>query len=1221
MARRLTLFPKGFIALAALVIFAFPAPATVDPSTIAHWAFDGKLVDLVSPDRAASTVAPARFTDGKLGRAFDCEWNPLVVPDSPDLRLAPGFTIDCWVYWDQPLAAKEQILVMKNREYLLRVSGHEGGNFAFFVNLGGWEPRVNGPIPVPGTWYHVVASWSGSEMVLDVNGAKTRVSRLGVPQSAGAPVIIGSNMGAMDEVRLVSPQVFRNKEMARHAGAVSEGERSAQAHFGGSDGWKGWQAIGGASSAQSAARLEGKLPQAASTLVKGNLKLPIGKKRYVTLDVVSAATEVQLSYLTDRGTGSLLVPLLGAGRSATVDLGSMDAWAGELRALGVSLPEGPARTLALEQIWVSEKIEGKPFVYARSLAPTRAALRTGREEQVVAVLRSLAAPASNIRATLVVPPGVTVLDGPTKSIAAMGSDTTEPSTWKIRAERAGAFALKLEIAADGFQSEGKPLALAFTPALNLPKAEVVPPPKPAKSDTLNLIHYCALWKEGTHYGWGKIEPYPERRPAIGWYNEGTPEVADWHVKMALDHGINGFIYCWYRSGLQPEIKQTLGHALEDGLMKSRYRDQFKFTIMWENGCADGVKNRDDLMNNLFPFWMSNYFKHPSYVKIDNKPLLIIWVPGNVSRDLGAPDKVKAAFTDMRDACRREGFDGLYIVGCLGDASPAVQQRMALESWDATTAYCTAGAPLKPPGRDPEGIATMEHRDRLLAEEPVWKAKKAVGALPDIVSPMCSWDPRPWHGKKTASYMAEVNPANFKELCARAKALIDATPGNGLDKRVVVFDNWNEFGEGHICEPCAGYGFGFLDAIKDVFSPKSAPCLDITPEDVGLPLPESVYLRRREILGNPYGKPRKVVDHLVAWWKFEDDTLDVCMDASACKFNAVKSSYVSAPGKIGKGFACKGGTVSLGASPEFYPADGITIDLWAKVEAPNQNDRWMLNTGGGSSGYRLGLTGGKISWQIPKTTWSHGLSAPKPLEIGKWVHIVATYDNQTLRLYQDGVPVGSLERGGPITPSDAKVILGSHGDDSPRTTFQGVLDEVKIYDRAFSAAEIAAAQARNPSWRFDSPESIKALGTHMEKSAKAEFALSHDATVETPAGKGALRIEVRSPSARNNPTDLQVWPPVHSALVEGRKYRISVLAKASASCPVVFSVVQNESPWGKVFAQDQKVEFTSEWKTHTMEAVALAGATGKAVRSPDLFLASVPSGTTLWIAQIAVEEAP
>ena len=43
---------------------------------------------------------------------------------------------------------------------------------------------------------------------------------------------------------------------------------------------------------------------------------------------------------------------------------------------------------------------------------------------------------------------------------------------------------------------------------------------------------------------------------LGWYNEGTPEVADWHIKYMLEHGISGVVYCWYRSNLNEPVKQS-----------------------------------------------------------------------------------------------------------------------------------------------------------------------------------------------------------------------------------------------------------------------------------------------------------------------------------------------------------------------------------------------------------------------------------------------------------------------------------------------------------------------------------------------------------------------------------------------------------------------------------------------------------------------------------------
>ena len=86
----------------------------------------------------------------------------------------------------------------------------------------------------------------------------------------------------------------------------------------------------------------------------------------------------------------------------------------------------------------------------------------------------------------------------------------------------------------------------------------VPEPRPVTSDYLVGVHYFSGWKQGTHFGWQKVEPHPERKPLLGYYDEGDPEVADWEIKWALEHGINYFVYCWYRRGFgKPVNDETL----------------------------------------------------------------------------------------------------------------------------------------------------------------------------------------------------------------------------------------------------------------------------------------------------------------------------------------------------------------------------------------------------------------------------------------------------------------------------------------------------------------------------------------------------------------------------------------------------------------------------------------------------------------------------------------
>lgn len=111
-------------------------------------------------------------------------------------------------------------------------------------------------------------------------------------------------------------------------------------------------------------------------------------------------------------------------------------------------------------------------------------------------------------------------------------------------------------------------------------------------------------------------------------------------------------------------------------------------------------------------------------------------------------------------------------------------------------------------------------------------------------------------------------------------------------------------------------------------------------------------------------------------------------------------------------------------------------------------------GAANTGYRLGLVGGKLAWQIPQEPWSHLLVGPDRVPLGKWTHVAATHDGQTMRLLVDGKLKGELPRVGAIRPSEAKLVLGSFAPGDSRHNFVGVIDEVKLHDRALSAAEIA-----------------------------------------------------------------------------------------------------------------------------------------------------------------------
>ena len=74
--------------------------------------------------------------------------------------------------------------------------------------------------------------------------------------------------------------------------------------------------------------------------------------------------------------------------------------------------------------------------------------------------------------------------------------------------------------------------------------------------------------------------------------------------------------------------------------------------------------------------------------------------------------------------------------------------------------------------------------------------------------------------------------------------------------------------------------------------------------------------------------------------------------------------------------------------------------------------------------------------------------------GEWIHVAATYDGGTLTLYVDGEEIDSLNTGD--APYDSQEVLQIGGDlgCGGRSWYTGLLDDVRLYNRALSKAEIA-----------------------------------------------------------------------------------------------------------------------------------------------------------------------
>ncbi len=815
---------------------------------------------LLHAEPGGGVRAPTRENDILAGA-----WQPgsppaLKVASTPALNLAPGLCIEARIRPTDISVVRN--IVSKEKEYGLRIDGPaEGNHISFYVyGAGQWEPRVSGPLVATNQWCHVVAVWDGHASRLWVDAEPFTVGReTAAPAATANPLCVGSDapMGAAFAGDIEYVRVYRKPlapaEIVGHAfgieaRAMAEGGAATEFDF--SQGAERWGAGGEAEAEFHAegATVTSRSPQ--GRLLRRGLNAPVGGKDYLSLRMaVDSGTRGSMIYLTTLGAGRVGFGTIADGKPHTYVLEpwTWAGWGGRLLALGIVPSDAPGSRATLRSLRLTEQVKAEPNLTVTEIFPDSVMPRAGRPEKIVVRVRNDAGAAANVQATLAAPSGVTVEAPEARGIGPMGFQETREVSWNVRAAQASAGMFEVTVRPEGGQPATRVQSIRFYEHPDLGPGDYVPEPVPAPTGRYTLwTHYCPLWKTGTHRGWGEIEPWPERKPVLGWYNEGDPEVADWHIKYWLEHGITGVIYCWYRSNLNGPVQQSLGHAIHDGLLKARYLPRIKFGIMWENGCGQGVGSARDLFDNLLPFWIENYFSHPSYLRVDGKPVLYIWVPQNVTRDLGSSAEVRRAFQAMRAVCKEKGLGGLYIVGCVGNADRGLLEGMAREGWDASSAY---GAGWRQPAHlEAAGdFVSAPYEGFVEQQEQIWKDKRSFGVLPDITSAMMGWDSRPW--KETPFFWSGNTPEKFRDLCRRAKAVMDADPGKGPSANTLIFCCWNEFGEGHYIEPTRGYGFDYLDVIRDVFSTAPRAHTDLGPADLGRTC-DSWYVAARRTAAKP-----------------------------------------------------------------------------------------------------------------------------------------------------------------------------------------------------------------------------------------------------------------------------------------------------------------------------------------------------------------------------------
>jgi hypothetical protein len=518
-----------------------------------------------------------------------------------------------------------------------------------------------------------------------------------------------------------------------------------------------------------------------------------------------------------------------------IDLCGDKNWKGKVLLLKLLPVDSKGGSAQLRSVRICDELQGGADVIVRQAMMANAINRAGVATPVLMQFQNVGGQdAENVRlAVKSLPEGVRIHSASGwDKVAEIPASRQYSHVVELISDRPVSGMAEFTLKGDGLDGELVQAKLEILPDLKLPKASYVPVPKPVKSDYDIGALYFPGWSQIS--AWARVWPVaPERKPVLGWYDEANPEVVDWQIKWAVENGLNYFLVDWYWS----KGYQHHDHWIK-AFKQARYKSYLKFALMWANHNAKGSHSLDD-QRQVAKFWIENYFNMPEYYRIDDKPVVMIWSPSNMNRDVPGGDGCRQLLELSRKMARDAGYKGIYFIAMKWPEAtwtPSVVQGLKEMGFDMTSIYHFMDHGGK--AENPKRFSFELVADANAAH---WKGQLETGVLPFLPNLSTGWDSRPWHGDRaTEIYGRKVE--HFQRICRDAKKFADES---GVKRMVLA--PLNEWGEGSYAEPCAEFGFGMYEAVRNAFCEKPADGwpVNYAPADVGLgpydlpiPLPDT-----------------------------------------------------------------------------------------------------------------------------------------------------------------------------------------------------------------------------------------------------------------------------------------------------------------------------------------------------------------------------------------------
>jgi hypothetical protein len=323
-------------------------------------------------------------------------------------------------------------------------------------------------------------------------------------------------------------------------------------------------------------------------------------------------------------------------------------------------------------------------------------------------------------------------------------------------------------------------------------------------------------------------------PLWGYTDESDQKVMAKKIDAAADHGIDAFIFDWYYYDDGP----FLDRPIDKGFLKARNNKRLRFAFMWANhdwidihpyrkGAPQKLlypgRVTPETFEKVGDHLVKNYFRHPSYWKVDGKPYFSFYELSKLLESFGSVQATRAALDRLRVKAVAAGLPGLHLNAVVwgqailpGEQKPADTPKLIKDlGFDSVTSYVWIHH---------VGLPQLQTDYNFVRDAyfKYWESTESQFSVPYYPNVTMGWDSSPRADQRDKfenvgyPFMNTISgntPERFQEALEMTKNRLLQKKGG---PRILNINCWNEWTEGSYLEPDKVNGMKYLEAVKAVF---------------------------------------------------------------------------------------------------------------------------------------------------------------------------------------------------------------------------------------------------------------------------------------------------------------------------------------------------------------------------------------------------------------------